>query len=1018
MVAWDDGTNTLGVRRNPSQAVRQTVLVQEALEPVDGTCGNDDISSSTTPTLANTTASGGSGGMLVAVNGNGRVREGDEEEASTALVKGGSTPHEREYVPLYIAKEHIARAVRALRSTKARHAVVVKELDSAHCAIERNAQEQFVSFVNTLRQDFNKRMAAVSIAMRLQATELTAARRRNKEAQEDLHLQLKAVRDENMQLLTAASVSAAAYETEKAALIADMAASMKQARATEADTHVARIAELERMTTSLQEELATTSSKAAAAAAASAASATAASATVVAVAVASSRNTQQQNQSISHAFSRAQVCRQRGEREALVALALSGGGVEAAQSMETVIQEEIAQAQQALEVAEGDDAEWVAEYKESHGLDHAPSTAEREADTKGAELLSGVVSAREALWVLQGKLMSVQRVQGVDVAEQEEEKEGEQEEEGKVPYPSASAAAYNTTTSTYPTTNSHTHNGMHRAAVVWGEQLEDLVDALLGVVDAPMLAQHLVQAQQHEQTTATHAATARAALDTAESAAASKDITDDANNNNNDNDNDDVNNNDNNGDDEAMAHLRTALVDADVEHARARAHVTALLAVSNGTAGTRRAREYYPLDAYDVDRPAISPLVDEIAKLQHMLADTRADASHAVAAAVAAAQADMGVSAEAERRLNDVNARLAAAEAQVASELSKLEHERAEHAAKLQELQTREALTQQEHEQAVAMRQEQIRQLDIALEGVRKELDLQRQALDQEKLAVEQLQKDSASGLTPDSQEALLAAQRDKTAADTALQEVKESLVAMETKLSQAAAALVAAEAARDGYSSTSATLKTAYDNAIAEHQKQIEALKLSSQTALQTQEAAAAERIATVNATCETEKAKSSQLNAQVMLLQQQLRTAVAKAASANNEARMQAKLDRVTKDLDSAKNEIKDLKARLRESEKQERAEGGSGSGGSSGGGSSGRCSSCGGGTSGGDDSSGCSGCGGCGCAGCCCVANKNHTTHVWIIAASVKQSCWHAFLWSEMNFDILAVAECLNVWRHKLT
>ena len=74
---------------------------------------------------------------------------------------------ESAYIPLHVAQKHIAAVTRAMKAMKNRHVAIVRDLDGTYRELEGYSQQQFIVFVNTLREDCNSRVATLARALKM-----------------------------------------------------------------------------------------------------------------------------------------------------------------------------------------------------------------------------------------------------------------------------------------------------------------------------------------------------------------------------------------------------------------------------------------------------------------------------------------------------------------------------------------------------------------------------------------------------------------------------------------------------------------------------------------------------------------------------------------------------------------------------------------------------------------------------------------------------------------------------------
>jgi hypothetical protein len=262
------------------------------------------------------------------------------------------------------------------------------------------------------------------------------------------------------------------------------------------------------------------------------------------------------------------------------------------------------------------------------------------------------------------------------------------------------------------TSANESNRSQHKAAVKWAEQLETLVDVLLQT-NQPDATKALLEDAKRKEDEAQARVDELQKIVEAETAAALADSepSDERADNNKNND---------------------AFNDATDALHNAKAFTAAVLSVLNENAGHHRARQFWPYDDKDASDAAIVLMQDQIAELQQQVAQAKADALAAVTTAVEQAKAAT-VSSEAGSASPQAAAlqeKLAIAEASALDLQTKLECERAQHTTMLNEATLAASVAQQEAAQTKADLQARIEQLQIELEGVRKERDVLQSSLE------------------------------------------------------------------------------------------------------------------------------------------------------------------------------------------------------------------------------------------------------------------------------------------------
>ena len=669
--------------------------------------------------------------------------EGQNSPAKLAVTNQG----ERAYVPVDLARAHIVKLIDAMTAMKARHVAIVGELDATYKDIEARAQTQFVDFVNAMRNDYNSKLAAMSKAVKIFETEARQAHASSRQETENLKIQLAATQAENMALLQKCTAGLQQAETEKNTIIADLNASLQQ-------THASHIAEIQ----SLQEKLAAAlaeaqKAKGEAAGAASAALLINSSSeshdggvtTNEIVSSQASGDSMRSGKEVTSggtrvvpaavfAPSQTQKQRRQGEREAIAdMMRMPGDRAAGAEAFEVTTREQLVDAQQKLDIAEGDMDEWFESFKESNGRAATPTDLEE--DPQAQQLKLAYEAARLDLWTAQGRINGVCVAVGRELQFPDEDKGTRNSKfdgfpnTGSNTYSSAGFDGGDNDTEVEHGGNGEGDNGdatggeyskgqraNHQASVKWGEQLEMVVDALLQVSNLDQLKELLQEAQKRQTEAQAHVDELRQQVSTQDFVGGEEH---------------DQSGSDDDEDHAAPSPQIAALDEAEFELQQAKKQCSTLMSIVNGTVGQHRARQFWPYnDADDSEvNEAIALFQDQINELQAQLLQMRIDSSAAVVKAVEEAKATSSPSDDVLQQISDLSQKLNASEAALATLQSQFEVERGQHKAALDELQNREMVLSQQHSAAMAERQGQVEQLDIRVAGLLKELEVQQETL-------------------------------------------------------------------------------------------------------------------------------------------------------------------------------------------------------------------------------------------------------------------------------------------------
>ena len=87
-----------------------------------------------------------------------------DELASVSTCPSDDRPHfaQRTYIPITLARKQLTRVVNDMVAMKERFTTIVKDLDTNYQAIELETGSQFRAYVDKLKAEMNRKVAALS----------------------------------------------------------------------------------------------------------------------------------------------------------------------------------------------------------------------------------------------------------------------------------------------------------------------------------------------------------------------------------------------------------------------------------------------------------------------------------------------------------------------------------------------------------------------------------------------------------------------------------------------------------------------------------------------------------------------------------------------------------------------------------------------------------------------------------------------------------------------------------------